>query len=133
MKTSGAENLRIRNKGAPWALVDQAIVSGCNFLTNLLVVRHLGIEQYGSFVTFNALLLYIWTWQLALFISPMMTLAPQIEDANERESFARGSVTLQFLFAGPAAAVLVSGLRLSGTTLRVAVAVGAATLLFQLQ
>ena len=33
-----------------WALVDQAFVSGCNFLTGILLARYLGIEEFGSYV-----------------------------------------------------------------------------------
>jgi O-antigen/teichoic acid export membrane protein len=82
-----------------WALGDQALVSAANFFTNVYLARCMGLKEYGHFVTFYALLLYLWAWQLALFISPSMSIAPQIEGAQPRHLYLRGVNTLQLLWA----------------------------------
>ena len=32
-----------------WALADQTMVSGVNFLTGILLARYLGVEEFGRF------------------------------------------------------------------------------------
>jgi O-antigen/teichoic acid export membrane protein len=89
-----------------WAVGDQVLVSGMNFVTGILVVRLLGLKSYGIFVGLNAIVLYAWAWALALLISPLLTLAPQIVDEDERRDYLLGMNTAQLLFAVASAAVV---------------------------
>src|ERR1700744_164749 len=40
------------------ALADQVMISGSNFLTNIVLVRGLGLEEYGKYSIAYVLLLY---------------------------------------------------------------------------
>ena len=42
-------NFLTRHRHFNWALADQIIVSGANFLTALLLARYLGPEEFGRF------------------------------------------------------------------------------------
>ena len=53
--------------------IDQAIVSGSNFLISILVLRFIGIENFGIFSFIWLLLLFINSVQLAYIISPLLT------------------------------------------------------------
>ena len=44
-----AARLLARYSHVNWALADQTMVSGVNFLTGILLARHLGIEEFGRF------------------------------------------------------------------------------------
>ena len=57
--------------------IDQAIVSGSNFLISILVLRFIGIESFGIFSFIWLLLLFINSVQLAYIISPLLTNAPK--------------------------------------------------------
>ncbi len=132
--------LRLRNflsnrRGGVWALLDQAMVTGCNFLTNIYMVRELGLEPYGVFVILYAWILLAWSAQLALFISPLMSLSPMVEELPERRNYMRGMNTLQFAFALPCGMCLLVGvIAVKGMAgLPAAVALASAGILFQLQ
>lgn len=74
-----------------WALSDQALVSGVNFLSAILIARALGLEHYGIFAICWSILQFSQTIQNAAIISPLMTIAPkspvQIYDAYLTASF----------------------------------------------
>lgn len=82
-----------------WAVADQVLVSGMNFLTTAMLARMLGVYRFGVFSIFYTVLLYLSTFQLALIASPMLTLGPQIKDPEQRQSYLRGMGGYQRLFA----------------------------------
>jgi O-antigen/teichoic acid export membrane protein len=82
-----------------WLLADQALVSGMNFLTTAMLARVLGIHNFGIFSVFYIALQYLNSIQLALIVGAMMTLAPQIQDAEEQQSFLRGMAGYQYAFS----------------------------------
>ena len=53
-------NLLKRYGHVNWALADQAVVSGTNFLTGILLARHLGMVEYG---------VYTLAWMVGQFIN----------------------------------------------------------------
>ena len=122
-------------RGGAWALLDQAMVTGCSFLTNIYMVRELGLESYGVFVILYAWMLLAWSAQIALFISPLMSLSPMVEDLQERRNYMRGMNTLQFAFALPCGMCLLVGvIAVRGMAgLPAAVALASTGVLFQLQ
>ncbi len=65
-----------------WALADQAMVSGVNFLTGILLARYLGIEAFGQFMLAWMLVLLVNTLQYALVIAPMMSIGPKQPEAE---------------------------------------------------
>lgn len=82
-----------------WVVADQLMVSGMNFLTGILLARFLGVEGYGQFVLLYTVFLYGNTFQVALIIAPMVSIAPQASSEAERTNYLKGILTLQFLFS----------------------------------
>jgi O-antigen/teichoic acid export membrane protein len=60
-------------------LIDQAIVSGVNFATALILARFLSPTSYGYYALLFAILLFINGQQSALITAPLMVLAPRYE------------------------------------------------------
>jgi O-antigen/teichoic acid export membrane protein len=85
-----------RHRHANWTLADQAVVSGGNFFTGIMLARFLGPAAFGVFVLLQAALLYVNSFQGALIFNPMMSTAPQLA-APERESYLRGVFALQLI------------------------------------
>lgn len=78
-----------------WLIADQLLVSALNFFTGILLVRFMGLQQYGVFVLLYAALIYVNTVQANLILAPMMSLAPQCASKEERTRFLDGIFTLQ--------------------------------------
>jgi len=76
-----------------WALVDQGVVSGVNFLTMVLLARLLGVEQFGKFSIAWLVLLFFKSIQAALVVAPMMTIGPKQRD--DEQALYYGAVILQ--------------------------------------
>ena len=57
----------------------------------------LGVHEFGVFSVFYIILQYLNSIQLALIVSPMMTLAPQITGKSERAVFLKGMGGYQYL------------------------------------
>jgi len=121
-----------------WAMVDQGVVSGVNFLTMVILARSLGVEQFGRFSIAWLVLLFFKSIQAALVVSPMMSIGPK--QAPEALPLYYGAVVVQqaaialltFLFiavAVPAAGMMPVDLGLAGLGL----ALGAAAAADQLQ
>ena len=62
---------------ANWALADQAMVSGTNFLTGILIARYLGLEEFGRFTLAWMTVTFFCSLQFAVIVSPMMSIAPK--------------------------------------------------------
>jgi O-antigen/teichoic acid export membrane protein len=60
-----------------WALADQAMVSGVNFLTGIFFARYLGLEEYGYFTLAWMVVQFCNSFQHAGIIAPMMSLGPK--------------------------------------------------------
>ncbi|MGD8663730.1 MAG: hypothetical protein PVH37_27635, partial [Desulfobacterales bacterium] len=60
-----------------WALLDQAMVSGVNFLTGIILVRFLGLEEFGRFTLTWLIILFFNSIQFSAVISPMMSIGPK--------------------------------------------------------
>jgi O-antigen/teichoic acid export membrane protein len=91
----GALLLRVSSGREVWALSDQALVSGANFLTFALLARALGVSEFGVFALSWAMVLLANSVQMALIVSPMMSVGPK-QDAAVRALYF-GAVTLQEL------------------------------------
>lgn len=62
--------------------LDQAIVSGSNFLISILILRFLGIEDFGIFSFYWLLLFFIYGLQISCIVSPMFTNASKYNNDN---------------------------------------------------
>jgi O-antigen/teichoic acid export membrane protein len=81
---------------------DQVIVSGCSFLTMLVLIRSSGLELYGAFGMVLALAMFIVGLQLAFISQPMMSIGPAQSDAD-RPGFFGSMLVLQLGFTTVAA------------------------------
>ncbi len=79
-------------------IVDQAIVSGSNFASGIILVRGLGLEQFGAFTVAYSLILLANSIQLSFISSPMITLAALREDGEPRKAYLRGMYAVQLRF-----------------------------------
>lgn len=75
-----------------WVLADQAIISGTNFLTGILVARALGIEAFGVFSLAWLAVLFAFTLQSAAVLSPMMSVGPKQAPSEEARYYAAVAV-----------------------------------------
>ena len=64
---------------AKWALADQTVVSGSNFLANILLARILGIEEFGRYVLAWTIVLFVQNLQSSTIASTMMSIGPKQE------------------------------------------------------
>lgn len=64
---------KIKNKKS-LVFLDQALVSGSNFVLGILLARYLGVEGYGQFALLWLIVLFFSSLQLAYIVSPMLTL-----------------------------------------------------------
>jgi O-antigen/teichoic acid export membrane protein len=94
------------------ALFDQGLVSGANFITNVLLARAFGIKEYGVFALAWIAVLFANSLQYALIVTPMMSVGPK-QETEERPLY-YGSVLLQEIaFALLAAVIMFVSVRLS--------------------
>ena len=63
-----------------FTLIDQIIISLCNFLVTIIILRVLGIEIFGQFSFLWLFLLLTNAVQLSYIISPMLSNAPKQSD-----------------------------------------------------
>lgn len=68
-------------------------MSGCNFLTGILLARYLGIEEFGSYVLAWIFVEFAAMLQHSLIISPMMSISPKQE--RDRIPSYLGSLMIQ--------------------------------------
>lgn len=87
-----------RHRHANWALIDQALVSGSNFVTGVLLARVLGPEGFGMFVLLQALMLYVNSFQGAMIFQPMMSAAPKLSGAD-RMHYLQGVFAVQIVLS----------------------------------
>jgi O-antigen/teichoic acid export membrane protein len=67
---------------ARWSFVDQALVSGVNFLSTILLVRALGLEEFGVFSMVMIGVQFLAGLQGASILGPMMSLYDQRGDVS---------------------------------------------------
>ncbi len=68
-----------------WALVDQALFSGANFLVNILLARWLSPKEYGAFVTSQYIFFLITAFHTAVLTEPMLIFGVKKYKDNFRE------------------------------------------------
>jgi O-antigen/teichoic acid export membrane protein len=76
-----------------WAIGDQALVSGCNFLTGVLLARYIGIEEFGRYVLAWIFVEFAAMLQHSLIVSPMMSISPK--QAPEKMPSYLGALVIQ--------------------------------------
>ena len=90
-------------------ILDQALVSGSNFITGIILVRGLGLVEFGRFTIAYAILLLANSVQLSFISSPMITLGSLCATPQERRNFVRGMFGVQLIFCAIASLLAVVG------------------------
>jgi O-antigen/teichoic acid export membrane protein len=90
-------------------IVDQVMVSGSNFVTGVILVRGLGLAEFGRFTIAYVVLLLANSIQLSFISSPMITLGALCSDPAERRRFVRGVFGVQLIFCAIALLAAVTG------------------------
>ncbi|MFZ0746658.1 MAG: hypothetical protein WAM85_19780 [Terracidiphilus sp.] len=79
-------------------ILDQIIVSGSNFATGIILVRGLGLAEFGRFTVAYVILLLANSIQLSFISAPMITLGSLCATTEERHRFVRGMFGVQLIF-----------------------------------
>jgi O-antigen/teichoic acid export membrane protein len=90
------------------ALVDQALVSGSNFLTNVILARALGVSEYGVFALSWTCVLFANSLQWAFVVTPMMSVGPK-QDEGDRPGYFGAVLLQEVVFAGLSALAVFCG------------------------
>lgn len=80
------------------ALSDQAIVSGANFLTSMVLARGLTLSEFGRYSLLWMAVLFGANIQMSLIIAPMMSIGP-IQRRLSEKSYLGSILTFQLVFA----------------------------------
>ncbi len=99
--------LRYGNNRRTQTILDQLIVSGSNFLTGVLLVRGLGLVDFGRFTIAYTLLLLANNIQLSFISSPMLSLGALCGTKEETRRYVRGMFGVQLAFAAVAMVLAV--------------------------
>lgn len=95
-----------------WALADQAMVSGVNFLTGILFARYLGLDEYGRFTLAWMAVLFCNSFQQAGIIAPMMSIGPK-QTPEEEPGYYGAVFVQQVIWSVVCSLLLWLGVRLS--------------------
>lgn len=79
-------------------LLDQIIVSASNFATGIILVRGLGLGDFGKFTVAFAILMLANSIQLSFISSSMITLGSLCSTNEDRRRFVRGMFGVQLAF-----------------------------------
>ena len=102
-----------RHSHINWALADQTMVSGVNFLTGILLARYLGIEEYGRFVLGWMSVLFVNSFHHTAINSPMMSIGPK-QPNEEISTYYGATIIQQAVFSCAIFFLLFAGVHLSG-------------------
>ena len=102
-----------KNSHMNWALADQAMVSGVNFFTGLLLARFLGIDEFGKFTLIWMSVLVVNSIQMAMISSPMMSIGPK-QEKNAEKIYYRAVILQQLIFSIITFSLLFIGMYLAG-------------------
>lgn len=67
-----------RTRQARWAMISQVVTSGANFVTTVLLVRALGLEDFGRFSICFLLTMIVRNFLNGMVLMPMSTIAPKL-------------------------------------------------------
>jgi O-antigen/teichoic acid export membrane protein len=102
-----------RHSHVNWALADQTMVSGVNFLTGILLARYLGLEEFGRFTLVWMAVLFGSSIHHTMINTPMMSIGPKQSEAEAPTYY--GAVIIQeVVFSCLIFLLLFGGARLSG-------------------
>jgi O-antigen/teichoic acid export membrane protein len=105
---------RIAGRGGPkfWTILDQILVSGCNFVLTLLLFRLLGLDNFGVYALFFVVLTIAQTIHHSAVNTPMMSLLPAPRDVAHHSETAHFLV-FHLLINLPLSLTCVGALRIA--------------------
>lgn len=106
-------NLLFRDSHLNWSLADQAVVSGVNFLTGLMLARFLGMAEFGRYALAWMIVLFANSIQIAVVLEPMMSIGPKQPPEGRRAYYTALAIqqgVLSLLTAG----LIAGGVHLAG-------------------
>jgi O-antigen/teichoic acid export membrane protein len=127
-----------RHSQTNWALADQAMVSGANFLTGILLARGLGIAGFGRFSLAWLAVGLVQSIQENAITAPMMSIGPK-QDERQRPIYFGGVFLQQAILALVSMVLTWACFRFAGGIIGtsdpapLAASVAAAVLLCQMQ
>lgn len=92
------KTLLLRYKSLNWAIADQLLVSGVNFLTGIFIARILGLEVFGQFTMIWLIVLFFSSIQESFLLSPMVSISAKLMP-QKASSYFDGVFSLALLFA----------------------------------
>ena len=87
-----------RHSHTNWALADQSVVSGANFLTGIILARGLGVAEFGRFSLLWLVVLFVQGIQYNGIVVAMMSIGPK-QDAHQRPTYYGGVFLQQAILA----------------------------------
>jgi O-antigen/teichoic acid export membrane protein len=112
-------------------LFDQGVVSGGNFLTNLILIRTLAPREYGAYVLLLSAILFLNNLQTNMITYPVCVFGARA-DEDERKRVTGAGMIATFL-ASPLIAAVLFAVCLSLHAFSLAFVAAGATILWQLQ
>lgn len=106
--TVGSRRLLARYGFVNWALADQALVSGVNFLTGILLARFLGLDGFGRFTLAWMAVQFVNSLQHAMINAPMMSIGPK-QAPGDAPAYFGAVLVQQAAFAALGFALLWAG------------------------
>ena len=97
-----------------WALADQVLVSGSNFLSTILLARALGIEEFGRYVLAWAIIIFMQNIQYAAVSSAMLSIGPK-QSVEKAPSYFGALFAHQAIFEVASAALAFAGANLAAS------------------
>jgi len=100
-------------KRGAWGLPDQALLSGTNFLTTVLIARALSPERFGEFALAIAFINMAMSLGSATLTQPFVVLSARRQDKQYRQ-FLAATLLAQFLFVATTAVPIMLAAGISG-------------------
>lgn len=100
------KTLLLRYKSLNWAIADQLLVSGVNFLTGIFIARILGLEVFGQFTMIWLIVLFFSSIQESFLLSPMVSISAKLMP-QKASSYFDGVFSLALLFALVVSCIIV--------------------------
>ncbi|MCP4184060.1 MAG: hypothetical protein GY761_12200 [Hyphomicrobiales bacterium] len=101
-------------RSARWAMCSQVITSGSNFLTALIIVRSLGLEEFGRFSICFLLLMIVRNFLIGTILTPMSSIGSKLTRVS-RPAYRGFLVVNGLVFALGSSLVLYIGATVFGT------------------
>lgn len=112
----GAKRLYTNSRQPRWAMASQVVTSSANFSTTLIIVRSLGLEEFGRFSICFLLSMIARNFLNGMVLAPMSTIAPKLSAPSLQAYrgfllanglvFSLGSSALLFVAAVPLASMM---------------------------